>query len=295
VTAPNSFSPNQVWASPASGAAGQMVVRSLVASDLPAGVGTGTVTSVGLTAPAIFNVTGSPVTTAGSLNLGLANQSANQVWAGPASGGAAAPGFRALVAGDIPGTLNAEIIDPYTGSGVAPSPPSANTPLIVRAADGVQSNITVQSFGTGSSANFQSANGTRAAPTATTASQNFGIFRIYGFDGSNFIQGGNFRAVATQNWTVGSNGTAFQMLTTENGSASIRVGLMVDHDTTLYQGQLQTVATLASSTILATTITGRTFVSDSTVGPVGNFGEIVVGGGTNVVPVWNDGTHWRIG
>ena len=66
------------------------------------GGGSGTVTSVALTAPAQFSVGGSPVTSSGTLALGWANQSANVLLAGPASGGAAAPAFRALVAGDVP-------------------------------------------------------------------------------------------------------------------------------------------------------------------------------------------------
>ena len=66
--------------------------------------GVGTVTSVGLAAPAILSVSGSPVTGAGTLTLSLATQTANTVFAGPSSGGAAAPTFRALVADDIPTT-----------------------------------------------------------------------------------------------------------------------------------------------------------------------------------------------
>jgi len=62
----------------------------------------GTVTSVSLTAPAIFSVTGSPVTGAGTLALTLANATTNYIFAGPASGGAAAPTFRAMVTGDLP-------------------------------------------------------------------------------------------------------------------------------------------------------------------------------------------------
>ena len=60
------------------------------------------VSSVGLTMPGEFSVSGSPVTTSGTLAVSKANQSANQVYAGPASGGAGAPGFRALVLGDLP-------------------------------------------------------------------------------------------------------------------------------------------------------------------------------------------------
>jgi hypothetical protein len=64
--------------------------------------GSGTVTSVGLTMPAIFSVTGSPVTGSGTLAATLANQSANLVWAGPSTGAAAAPTFRSLVYADLP-------------------------------------------------------------------------------------------------------------------------------------------------------------------------------------------------
>ncbi len=64
--------------------------------------GAGTVASVGLSLPAMFSVSGSPVTTSGTLAATLASQSANVVLAGPTSGGAAAPTFRSLVAGDLP-------------------------------------------------------------------------------------------------------------------------------------------------------------------------------------------------
>lgn len=64
--------------------------------------GSGTVTSVGLSLPADFTVTGSPVTTSGTLTSAWANESANVVHAGPTSGAAAAPTWRALVSADIP-------------------------------------------------------------------------------------------------------------------------------------------------------------------------------------------------
>lgn len=39
----------------------------------------------------------------------------------------------------------------------------------------------------------------------------------------------------------------------------------------------------------------RSFVTDSTVAAAGNFGAVVAGGGANAVPVYYDGTNWRIG
>lgn len=59
------------------------------------------VTSVALSLPSIFNVSGSPVTTTGTLTATLANETANTVFAGPASGAAAAPTFRTLGPADI--------------------------------------------------------------------------------------------------------------------------------------------------------------------------------------------------
>ncbi len=64
--------------------------------------GGGTVTSVGLTMPAEFTVAGSPITSSGAFAVTKATELANLVWAGPASGSAAQPTFRALVAADIP-------------------------------------------------------------------------------------------------------------------------------------------------------------------------------------------------
>jgi len=62
----------------------------------------GTVTSVGLSLPTQFTVTNSPVTSSGTLTAAWNTQTANYVLAGPTSGGAAVPTFRALVAGDVP-------------------------------------------------------------------------------------------------------------------------------------------------------------------------------------------------
>lgn len=100
---------NAFYAGLSSGGAGLPVFRAIVVADLPAGLGT--VTSVALTTavPAYMGaaITGSPLTTNGTLALTLTfnNQAANLVFASAASGGAAPPGFRAIVAADLPGVL----------------------------------------------------------------------------------------------------------------------------------------------------------------------------------------------
>ncbi len=106
---------NFVFAGPSSGSAAAPTFRALVAADIPS---IGSVTSVAatLTVPAIFSssVTGSPITSSGTLALGitLANEVANSVWAGPSSGGSGLPTFRSLVIADIP-------ISGYTTFGAA--------------------------------------------------------------------------------------------------------------------------------------------------------------------------------
>ena len=72
----------------------------------------GTVTSVGLSLPAIFTVSNSPVTGSGTLTATLNSQVANVVFAGPSTGSAAAPTFRSLTATDIP-TLTASKISDF--------------------------------------------------------------------------------------------------------------------------------------------------------------------------------------
>ncbi|MGH7024523.1 MAG: hypothetical protein ACREEB_13175, partial [Caulobacteraceae bacterium] len=84
--------------------AGGAQLEQTTVGDLLAGAGTGdgTVTSVGLTMPAELSCSGSPVTTSGVIACALATETVNTVFAGPTSGGAAAPTFRALVTADLP-------------------------------------------------------------------------------------------------------------------------------------------------------------------------------------------------
>lgn len=70
--------------------------------------GAGTVTSVALTAPSIFTVGGSPITSAGTLSLTLASQAQNLGFFSP-DGATGTPTFRAMVANDVPTLLASKI------------------------------------------------------------------------------------------------------------------------------------------------------------------------------------------
>jgi hypothetical protein len=81
-----------------------LVAPNLLAQSISGGgtpTGSGTVTSVGISLPSIFTVTGSPVTSVGTLTGTLASESANTIFAAP-NGSAGAPSFRAIVGGDLP-------------------------------------------------------------------------------------------------------------------------------------------------------------------------------------------------
>lgn len=65
----------------------------------------GSVSSVGLALPAIFSVTGSPVTSTGTLTATLTTQPAGTVFAAPAAAGGS-PGFRPLTSTDLPPHLH---------------------------------------------------------------------------------------------------------------------------------------------------------------------------------------------
>lgn len=59
------------------------------------------VTSVGLTAPSIFSVTGQPITSSGTIALSLVNQNADLFFAGPTTG-SSPPTFRLISGNDLP-------------------------------------------------------------------------------------------------------------------------------------------------------------------------------------------------
>lgn len=93
---------------PAPGTATGKVLTDDGTWQTPSGGGSGTVTSVSLadasTNP-IYTVTGSPVTTSGTLTETLKTQNANLAFLGPASGAAAQPGFRAIGISDVAAAL----------------------------------------------------------------------------------------------------------------------------------------------------------------------------------------------
>lgn len=121
------------------------------------GSGLGTVTSVALTAPSFITVSGSPITSAGTIALSLASQTANQVFAAP-NGSNGAPTFRSLVAADIP-SLTSTYLGLSTGGTVSGATTFSGTVAL-----GASATATTPTIGDSS---------TKVATTAFVNSQGF--------------------------------------------------------------------------------------------------------------------------
>jgi hypothetical protein len=80
------------------------------------------------------------------------------------------------------------------------------------------------------------------------------------------------------------------------GEGKIEIGSL---NTFIFNPNLSTLSfplTLLANLGLAAASSGaRAIIYDSTVTASGNFGAIVVGGGTDIVPVFSNGTNWLIG
>lgn len=107
------------------------------------GGSSGTVTSVGLTMPAIFNVTGSPVTASGDIGVTLNTQTQRLFFASP-SGSTGVPTFRGIVAQDVP-TLNQNTTG--TAANVTGTVAIANGGTGATTASGARSNLGATTVG----------------------------------------------------------------------------------------------------------------------------------------------------
>jgi len=116
------------------GTSGQVLTSNGASAPTWTAAASGTVTSVGFadtsTTP-IYTITNSPVTSSGTIDQTLNTQAANSVFAGPSSGSAAQPTFRALVAADIPSLSATYVTQSEVGaaSGVASLDSGGKVPL----------------------------------------------------------------------------------------------------------------------------------------------------------------------
>ena len=94
------------------------------------------------------------------------------------------------------------------------------------------------------------------------------------------------------------NPSRAEIYVTKTGTVAQQLGLVV-HSSLQVQafGSVKTVATTLS--LLGRAVTAgagsRAFCTDANLVATGNFGATIAGSSGNTVPVYSDGTNWRIG
>ena len=230
----------------------------------------GSVTSVGLALPAgVFAISGSPVTGSGTLTGSFNNQATNSFFAGPSTGPSAAPGFRAIVNGDLP--TSGVTAGSYTTANV-----TVNSQGIVTAAsNGSASTPVVFTGTTAGSANAQ----TMASPTPSGfAFTNQFIVR--------FLVGAGLTNTGAA--TLSVNGTTAEPVEVQSGTAL----------SALTGGELQAgfeydaVANTSCTCYVLTTIIGTPIINNATSATItqaqwkaGAIFNVTSGGQTFTLPV----------
>jgi len=233
---------------------GRCAVISSVAGS-GGGGGSGTVTSVGLTLPSEFTVTGSPVTGSGALAGAWASQTQAKVFAAPATS-TGTPTFRALVATDLP-THNAA-----TATALAATPTkcsAGNYPLGVDAQGNAQ-NCTAAGSGGGGGAVYPIVFAGETTLTVTAATHGLGTTPV---------PAGGCRRTSDGKWPDG-----WEMTTNSSGDITIVPAAGAAFTGTCYvAGTAGGNLVLTDPALVPTRITGSASLSFSTFGGTGNCEE----------------------
>ena len=211
--------------------------------------GGGSVSSVSLTLPTELTVTGSPVTTAGTLTAVWATELANRVFAGPTTGAAAAPAFRSLVAADI-SSLSGSYV-PYTGA--TTDVDLNNKPLVNISHLGVGTTVAPNIIGrfvgdngslsrvamrgyssdaNGSALRVAKFRGTYAAPQVPQSGDSLGRFEFAGYatTSADGLAGAYWEAVTTEMWSAIAHGTKVNLYVTPNATTTPVVAMTINQD-----------------------------------------------------------------
>ena len=271
-------------------------------------INAGTVTSVGLadgsTTP-IYAISGSPVTSAGTLTFTLNTQTAHTFFAGPSSGGAAQPTFRAIVASDLPagtGTVTSVSVVSANGfAGTVATPTTTPAITLSTTITGIlQGNGTAISAAT--TGNLTDAgtdgivitggtgavlgSGTSIAQTASSASTN-GYLSAANFVVFNSKQpAGNYITALTGDGTASGPGSAVFTLATVNSN----VGSFTNANITVNAKGLITAASSGTSgTVTSVALTAPSIFTVSG-SPITSSGTLALTYSGTALPVTNGGT-----
>lgn len=198
------------------------------------------------------------------------------------------------------------VFNSNTGAPVAPDFPS---PIQMVGADGANQALTMDVYGGANVLEMRVAGGTQAAKTAVVANTQLSNVAGAGWNGSSYVPASLFVQWTAENWSGTANGTYTSFYTIAIGSipevermrlqpsGGLSIGATsIASDPGIgnvnIDGTIKTGAVLVASLPAAGKAGRRSFVTNATAT---TFASIVAGGGTNGVPVYDDGTNWRIG
>ena len=212
---------------------------------------TGTVTSVGLAMPGIFTVSNSPVLSSGTLTATLNTQTANFIFAGPATGAAAAPTFRLMAAADMPvfvasGASHAAgaVPDPGASAGTTRflredatwAVPSTSTQWLLGGNSSPSSNI----FGTTSATNvLLEANSTQTIQLTGIATANYDVgSALFGTTATPIVSTGDKVVINGGNFSLNSetNGAITREIVFRGTAGSGNLRIRGDGNDLYWQG-----------------------------------------------------------
>lgn len=180
------------------------------------------------------------------------------------------------------------------------SPPTRN--WLIVGADAANNIDGLESFGGFNALIPRRANGTNASKSALLANDPIFILSAGGYGATGYSSSGRVSVTlaARENWTDTAQGTVGILAATPNGSVITSSVLTWTSDGVDVIGRLYASTyvrteplTVATLPVAATVGAGaRAFVSDANAT---TFASIVAGGGANNIPVYCDGTNWRIG
>jgi hypothetical protein len=223
------------------------------------GEGEGSVTSVDLSMPsAEFGISGTPITTSGTIAVTWDTQTANYVFAGPSSGSAAVPTFRQLVAADLTpaGAALTGGDNTWTGNNfftgtwtrVGTTSTTAiygNVRFDVQYSGGSTYVGAVSYGGVPAFAGFASG-GTSGSPSGVTSGSTIGWYVGWGRHSTGWpsYSSGAFGVVASEDFTATARGTRLGFHVTAIGSTSREEKMRLDD-----QGRLGINTTSPSETL----------------------------------------------
>ena len=285
-----SYGTGTAYAFTAAGTTGQILTATTGNAPTWAAPATsGTVTSVGLSLPAQFTVTNSPVTSSGTLTGSWNTQTANFVLAGPTAGAAAVPTFRALVAADIPAL-------PY-GTGDVVGPASATDNAIARfdlTTGKLIQNSVVTISDTGAATGVTTLGASTSVTTPIVQASNSAGLSLKNASGTTQMSvgagGGDNMSV---NVSTNLNGTNAQIDISPTGTGHVHIK---PSGTGSVEVAPTNVGTIDNMTIGATTPKNASVVDLSVTGTLsfdaaqGTSGQVLTSAGTGVTPTWTTPT-----